>query len=228
MKLSWRTEVPQLVLIAGMLLLAAISWPTAPERIPVHWNIAGEIDRYGGKVEGLLAIPLLSLGLYGLMLVLPRIDPGRANYPSFVGAYTTIRVALITLLALLYGVVHLSLRGRPVAVSTVTPLLAGGLFVVLGNLMGKIRPNWFVGIRTPWTLSSKLAWVKTHRLGGWLFILGGVGLMATAVLRASWTAAAILAGLIGVVLWTVVYSYLVWRRNPDKVPPTGTLPAEDG
>lgn len=228
MKLTWRTEVPQLALIAGMVLLAGVTWSTAPERIPVHWNIAGEVDRYGGKLEGLLAIPLLSLGLYAMMLLLPRIDPGRANYPSFLSAYTTIRVALITLLALLYGMLHLALRGRPVAVSTVTPLLVGGLFVILGNLMGKIRPNWFVGIRTPWTLSSKLAWTKTHRLGGWVFILLGIGLMATAALPASWTPAVILTGLVGFTLWMLLYSYLVWRTDPDKVPPTGTLPAEDG
>lgn len=226
-RLTWRTELPQWLLILGMFLLAAATWPGAPERIPVHWNIAGEVDRYGSKVEGLLGIPLLALGIYLLMVVLPRLDPGRANYPRFAGAYTVIRLSLVTLLAVLYGVVHLWIRGRHVDVATVTPLLVGGLLVVLGSLMGKIRPNWFVGIRTPWTLSSKSAWVKTHRVGGWAFIAMGLATIATGVLRSAWAAGALLVILLGGIGGLIAYSYLAWRDAADKIPPAGTLPAED-
>jgi uncharacterized membrane protein len=216
------------MVIAGMFLLAGVTWSWAPERIPVHWNIAGEADRYGGKVEGLLGLPLLALGIYLLMVMLPRFDPGRANYPRFAGAYTVIRISLVTLLAVLYGVVHLWIRGRHVDVATVTPLMVGGLLVVMGSLMGKIRPNWFVGIRTPWTLSSKTAWVKTHRVGGWAFIAMGLATIATGVLRSTWAAGALLVILLGGAAGLIVYSYLAWRDAGDKIPPAGTLPAEDG
>ncbi len=81
-------------------------------------------------MEGLLGILLLALGIYLLMIILPRFDPGRANYPRFAGAYTVIRLSLVTLLAVPYGVVHLWLRARHVDVATVAPMLVGGLLVV--------------------------------------------------------------------------------------------------
>ena len=225
MKLSWRTELPQWALIAGMFLLAAISWPWAPERIPVHWNAAGQIDRYGGKVEGLLLLPATALGIYLLMLLMPRIDPGRKNYALFTGSYATIRVAVLTVLAGIYGVTHLVLRGYAVDMAALMPLGTGGLLVVIGNLMGKIRPNWFVGIRTPWTLSSKEAWIRTHRLGGWLFVVIGLGLMATGVSHAPWANRACIGLILASTIALCTYSYRVWRDDPDKIPPAGTLPA---
>ena len=103
MKFKWQTELPQLLLLAGMFILAAATWSAAPERIPVHWSFAGQIDSYGGRFEGLLAIPLLSLGMYLLFWIIPLIDPGRANYQRFAGAYTTIRMAIIILMTAIYG-----------------------------------------------------------------------------------------------------------------------------
>ena len=227
MKVTWRTEIPQWLIMAGMFLMAALTWSSAPERIPVHWNAAGQVDRYGGKVEGLLAIPLMTLGIYLLLLVLPRFDPGRANYARFAGTYLLLRLGLVILLALLYAVVLLWIRGYPVDVSTVVPLAVGALLIVLGNLMGKIRPNWFVGIRTPWTLSSKVSWIRTHRLGGWLFIAIGLAMVLTGALHWVWATQLVMGLVLGSVVVMFAYSYLAWRSDPDKVPPAGTLPAED-
>ena len=225
MKTNWKTELPLLLLIAGMFLLAAVSWSTAPDRIPVHWGMTGEVDRYGGRLEGLVAIPALGALVYLLMLFLPRIDPGRANYARFGGAYYTVRAAVLVIFAVLYGVTHLIIRGVQVDMPQVVGLVVGAMFFLFGNLLGKIRPNWFVGVRTPWTLSSKRAWTKTHRLAGWVFILGGIAIMAAGVLQnavAVWLATGVLlVGLAG----ATVYSYLVWRTDPDRVPPAGTLPS---
>jgi uncharacterized membrane protein len=223
-RITWKTEWPQWVLIAGMFILAAITWASAPDRIPVHWNIYGQADRYGDKAEGLLVLPAMSVGLYLLLAFLPRLDPGRANYERFAGAYSTIRLAVMVLLAVIYGITHLTIRGYQVDMSMVVPMAVGALFIVIGNLMGKIRPNWFVGIRTPWTLSSKTSWVRTHRLGGWLFILMGLVLIVTGVVRSQWSIVAMVAIIAGSVIWMFVYSYLVWRNDPDKLPPSGTLP----
>ena len=186
MKLSWKSEAAMWVLLAAMFVLAAITWQGAPDRIPVHWNLHQQVDRYGGRFEGLFGIPLLALGLYVLMLIVPRFDPGRANYAAFLGAFITLRLALVVFLAALYGVIHLWIRGIEVRMNTVMPLLLGALFIVVGNLLGKVRPNWFVGIRTPWTLSSKDAWVRTHRAGGWVFIAGGMAFMAAGVIHSPW------------------------------------------
>ena len=224
MKLSWRSEAIQLVLIAGMFAVAAASWPYVPERIPVHWNLQGEADGYGGKFTGLLLLPLLTLGLYALFVVLPRFDPGYANYRTFAGAYNVIRVSLVVFMAALYAVTVLVAFGRRIDVGIFVSLAMGALFLVLGNVMGKIRPNWFVGVRTPWTLSSKLSWTKTHRAAGWLFIVLGPLIALSGVLRAEWfflaTLAAGGAGLVAL----VVYSYFVYRNDPERVTPSGTSP----
>jgi uncharacterized membrane protein len=211
-----------------MFALAAVAWSGAPERIPVHWGLGGNVDRYGGRFEGLLAIPLLALGIYVLMWFLPRLDPGRANYESFASVYGTLRLLLVVVLAAVYGFVHLWLRGVHARIEVWVPLIVGALFMVIGNLLGKVRPNWFVGIRTPWTLSSRLSWNGTHRAGRWVFMLMGLMLMSCAVLRsaaAEWAMGAVtLTGVLGL----AVYSYVLWRRDPEKTPPAGTLPAGDG
>jgi uncharacterized membrane protein len=225
MKISWRTEWPQWLMIAAMFVLAAATWANAPDRIPMHWGISGQVDRWGGKFEGLFAIPLLSLGIYVLMIVLPRFDPGRANYEAFAGPYTTLRLGILVMLTALYALIILWVRGVHVSIGVWVPLIVGALFVVIGNLLGKVRPNWFVGIRTPWTLSSKLAWNRTHRAGGWLFILMGVLMMLCAALRTEWALWTMIGVSLAGVLGLTVYSYLLWRRDPDKTAPAGTQPA---
>jgi len=113
MRFAWRIELPQWIVLAAMLTMAAVTWTGAPDRIPVHWNIAGEVDRYGGKFEGLLAIPLLAAGVYLAMLLLPRIDPGRANYARFQNAYATIRISVLVVMAVVYGLVQAWIHHRP-------------------------------------------------------------------------------------------------------------------
>jgi uncharacterized membrane protein len=227
MKTNWRRELPSWLILAVMLVLLAMTWPVAPDRVPVHWNAAGEIDRYGSKPFGLLFPPLLAAGLYLVFLFAPRIDPGRANYASFPDTYLLIRTAVLATIAFFYGVTCLSARGVAVSMEVVAPLAVGMLFVVFGSVMGKIRPNWFVGIRTPWTISSKVAWVRTHRLGGWLFIALGLAFVAGALFKRAWSAQWIVGGVLGMVVVLFVYSYLAWRGDPDKVPPAGTLPGDD-
>jgi uncharacterized membrane protein len=174
---------------------------------------------------------LPSLLLLAVMLVLlfaPRIDPGRANYASFPDTYLVIRTAVLATIALFYGLTCLSARGVAVSMEVVAPLAVGVLFVVLGSVMGKIRPNWFVGVRTPWTISSKVAWVRTHRLGGWLFIVLGLAFVANALVGGPWSAHWLVGAVLAMVVVLFVYSYFAWRGDPDKVPPAGTLPGNDG
>lgn len=225
MKTNWRIELPHWLLISGMVLVSFMLWGSLPDRIPVHWNMAGQADRYGGKLEGLFLLPLITLVVYLVLLFIPRIDPGRANYAQFQKAYRIIRLAITVMMTCVHAVIVCVARGVPVAINVVIPILTGGLFVVLGNVMGKIRPNWFVGIRTPWTLSSKTSWTKTHRAGGWGFTAAGILILLTGLVRPSWTLPVILVSAFGVSLGLVAYSYFVWRAAPDKTPPAGTLPA---
>jgi uncharacterized membrane protein len=193
--------------------------------MPVHYNLMGRADRYGGRFEGLFVMPLVAVFLYLLMLALPRLDPGRANYPAFAGAYATVRLAVVAVMAVVYGFVQLTIRGYAVSLERWVPLMLGALFIVIGNVLGKVRPNWFFGIRTPWTLSSKLAWTRTHRAGGWVFVGVGMLTLLAGMLKTDWAMAIMIASVVAAALGLTIYSYVLWRRDPDKTPPAGTLPA---
>jgi uncharacterized membrane protein len=219
-----RVEIALLALIGLMFAAALIVWPSAPAQIPVHWNASGDIDRYGGKVEGLLLLPALALGIYLLMRYLPRIDPGRANYARFSGAYTAIRAGVVFLMAGIYGMVIAWVLKVPVDVSRAGPVAVGALFVLFGSVLGQVKPNWFVGIRTPWTLSSTESWARTHRLGGWLFIALGVLFAITGAFRLGSFGYVVIGAAIAAVAVLVVYSYFVWRSDPARRTTPGSPP----
>src|SRR5665647_3066422 len=149
MRISWRSEWPNWVVIAGMWVASALAWSSTPDRVPVHWNWQGQVDRFGGKLEGLLRLPAMTLGIYLMFLVLPRLDPAGANYQKFAWTYRAMRLVFTVTMALIYGVTLLSANGYPVDTALVVPVIVGGLLVVIGNFMGKLRPKWFVGIKTP-------------------------------------------------------------------------------
>lgn len=227
MRTSWRSEVPQLGLIAVLFCWSVVLWPTSPDRIPVHFDLYGNADRWAGRLEGLFSVPVLCVAVYALLRFLPRFDPARANYASFAAAYTTIRFSVLIMLALVDLVILLPLAGVAVSQAALIRLIVGCLLMVIGGVMGKIRPNWFVGIRTPWTLSSKESWVKTHRLGGWVFLgAGWVFILSLALPPGSGFAVAF--GALGVgLVWTVLYSYLVWRNDPVRYPAIRSRPARE-
>jgi immunity protein, SdpI family len=228
MNWRWKSEVVPWAVIAAMWLASAVSWSRAPERLPVHWNLHGEVDRWGGRVEALLVLPLIVVPLYLLLTFLPRLDPGRANYERFAGAYRLLRVAVLLFLGVLHAQTLAPIYGVKSDAARVGALASGLLVLLLGGVMGKLRPNWFVGIRTPWTLSSKLSWMRTHRLGGWLFLGTGLVVTVLALVAPRSALAALMIGLLGSAAITIVYSYLVWRGDPDRQSPAGTAPADSG
>ncbi len=227
MRKTWRTELTQWIIIVTMFVLAAGVWQRAPETLPVHWGLNGAPDRFGGKLEALLMPPLLALGLYLLLLILPRLDPGRANYTNFRGAYTFIRYAVLLVLATFYAVsLLIGVAGWQFDMGRLALVIVGGMLLVVGGTLGKLRPNWFVGIRTPWTLSSKRAWTRTHRLGGWVFVALGVVWMLSALGTSPLLRVVPLGATAASVVALFGYSYWVWRNDEDRTPPAGTLPTE--
>jgi uncharacterized membrane protein len=228
MKRTWRGEILQLLPAAAMFVAAASCWSYVPNHMAVHWNLQGEADGFSGKAVGLLLLPLVSVGVYLLTLLLPLFDPGRANYQTFASTYNAIRISISLFLAAIYSVIVLVALGYRVDMNTVVGLALGVLFMVLGNVMGKIRPNWFVGVRTPWTLSSKMSWTKTHRLAGWLFIVMGLLAAAWGLLQTAWLFGLMLAVDGGFALLIIVYSYLVYRSDPSRTAPAGTTPGPNG
>ncbi len=227
MKITWRTEMIQLSLIGIMFAAAALSWPHVSDRLPIHWNLQGEADSYGGKFAGLMLMPLTTAGMYLLLLFLPRLDPGYRNYANFATAYNVIRTSLVCFLGVVDAVTLLVAWGYEVDVTATIAVAMGLLFVLLGNFMGKIRPNWFVGVRTPWTLSSKLSWTKTHRVAGWVLIGMGMLIAALGIVRTLWMLVLTVALSTISLTATIVYSYWVYRNDPNRTTPAGTSPSVD-
>jgi len=194
--------------------MAAIMWPLLPDSLPVHWNLAGQADRTGGKFEGLVTLPLIAIALVLLLRVLPRLDPLRARYADFAGAYALIGFAVVAFLTTIYSILLIADAGVPVSLRLVLGPLVGVLLMVVGAVLPQIRRNWFVGVRTPWTLSSEQSWTATHRAARWVFVLMGATIAAAGLIAAPWTlylaGGVCVAGLLGL----VVYSYVVWRRDP--------------
>jgi uncharacterized membrane protein len=226
MKYTWRTEWPLWILLAAMFLAAAVAWPTAPDRIPIHWDIHGDVNGYGGRFEGLLLIPVIALGIYLLFLILPKLDPLHRNYAQFAGAFTLFRFSILLFLAVIEGIIHLWMRGRTVPIPVLLPIMVGALFLVLGVVLGKLQPNWFMGIRTPWTLMSRRSWTKTHEAARWIFWIAGVTLIVGGFLASAKILIGTIVFLAVGILTLVVYSYLLWRDDPERVTPASSLHAD--
>jgi uncharacterized membrane protein len=204
------------VVIALMVGFSAWAWVQLPAgaSIPVHWNAAGEVDRYGGKVEGLLVLPLVSGGVVLLFTLIRYIDPLRANIERSGKAYRAVLLGTLFFLAVLHVGAVLNAVGYAVNIGLLAAPAVGLMFIVIGNYLGKIRRNYMFGVRTPWTLTSELAWNKTHRVTGRLFVV--VGLLVLIAIFWSSTIAfyTLIGGTVGILLFAMIYSYLVWKNDP--------------
>jgi len=221
----WPVSRPLLILCGALILLMLLGsawvWSQLPDdaRIPVHWNIQGQPDRYSGKPEGLLLLPLITLAVTVLMLIIPRFEPRREHFRLSQKSYRIIIGGIVVVMCGLHCGLLLAALGKPVDIGRFVPSAVGLLFIVIGNRMGKIRSNFFLGVRTPWTLSSELAWNKTHRFTGWLFVLLGIGLIISATLFSGLaTFIVLISGCVFIVGGSAVYSYLIWKKDPERSP----------
>lgn len=207
--------------LAPMVIVAAVAFSAAvysrlPERMPVHWGLDGEINRYGTRVEGAFLLPAAMLLVWLLLRFLPRIDPRRANYEKFSDTYDLLVNSLITLFAVMHVAVVGTTLGWPISMSRLVPAVIGLQFIILGNALPRARPNWWFGIRTPWTLSNDRVWMRTHRVGGYLLAGAGVVLLAAAAVPSRGTFALGVAAVIGAGFGSLVYSYFAWKQETSR------------
>lgn len=199
--------------VIALLTLAATwwVWDQLPPRMATHWDAFGHVNGYSSRAFAGFFAPVMITGLTILFQALPALDPRRENYAKFSGTYWVIANAVM----LFIGVVHVMLLinglGHPIAMTHVIPLGLGILFIALGNVLPRVEPNWFVGIRTPWTLSSDTVWRKTHRTGGWVFFLAGCAVLVEGMipLGNQWPLMALTIA--AAVLTPVIQSYVLWK-----------------
>src|SRR5258706_9804839 len=215
-----RKWIPLLIVIAAF-AASAIVYPRLPETIPTHWNMDGQPDGWSSRAFGALITPVILLFVWGFVRVLPAIDPRGANYAKFGGAFEAIFDSLMLFLLGMHIVLLRAGLGYPVQIQRIAPFGIGVLLIVIGNLLPRCRPNWFVGIRTPWTLSSDRVWEKTHRFGGRAFVGSGIVVICAGLIAGLW-ANIVMAIVVALCTISVLaYSYIEWKRElPRQTPAT--------
>jgi uncharacterized membrane protein len=202
--------------ITGLVILSFILsiyfYPQVPEQMATHWNSQGEVDGYMSKLWGLFFMPLMITGLVIMFLVIPRIDPGKENIAKFRKYYDGFIVLFILFMVAVHLQTLLWNTGIKISPNAVLPAGIGLLFYYTGILTENAERNWFIGIRTPWTLSSERVWKRTNRLGGKLFRIAGIATIFGAFFP-ELAMYFILVPVIFVAGFTVVYSYVEYQKE---------------
>ena len=205
-----RLIVPSLLLIAAASAATIYVWPQLPDMVAVHWNYRGEVDGYAPRAVLWLMGPGLMAFMVLLALLLPTLSPRRYEVQPFAPTFYYSFVVVQCLLAYVHGLVLASASGVAVPIDKAVP---AGLFVMLvlaGNPMGKVRRNFYLGIRTPWTLASERVWYATHRLAARLMVASGLlGLAVLALGAPGWL---LLALALAWAPLAVLYSLLQYKR----------------
>ena len=207
-KLDWL----EIVLLAAPFLALAICWNDLPARVPTHWDFRGQVDGWSPKIPGICIAPVTALGITVLLRVLPSFDPRLRRTPGdgslMPAVLPIVRILTLGLLDTVFVVQVSTSLGRNVAGGRVIVTSVLIFFLVLGNYLGNLRPNYFVGIRTPWTLENPETWRATHRLGGRLLFFGSLLLLTLEFFLNQSVFDVLFVTLIFVLLaWSLVYSW---------------------
>jgi len=205
-----RADVLGLALIGGVVVLAATLYGRLPATVPTHWNWAGQPDGFMRKPLGAFLLPLVAAVTWAVLAVLPALSPRGFSMERFRGTYDVLRTTIVGFLVLVATAQLLVAAGWRLRLDVVIPVAVGLLLAILGNYMGKVRRNFFVGIRTPWTLASEEVWLRTHRVAGGLFAAAGAIVAAAGVLGASRWVLPVSVGIAA--LGSVAISYVYYLR----------------
>ncbi len=201
-----------MVLIAVSLLAGVLLWNQLPDPMPSHWDANDHVNGYMPKVWGVFMIPLMAMGLLALFMIIPSIDPLKANIAQFRETFNLFIILIITFVFYVYGLTIVwSLGYQNFKMSAALLPFLGILFIFIGYLLRRAKRNFFIGIRTPWTLSSDSVWDKTHQVGSVLFMISGVFAFLGAFFGGETAFLLMLIPLIGSTLFLVVYSYILYR-----------------
>ena len=215
------SDVLGFLLVVGAFAAVGLKYPGLPDPMPSHWNMAGQVDGWMPKFWGAFLVPIAMAAMWLVFLVLPRISPRGFEMEPFLRAWGVLKVTILALMLFIGVLVLRAATSRGALSHSAVFCALGVLFVVIGNVLGKVTRNFFVGIRTPWTLASEEVWYRTHRLAGKLFVAAGLFVAATSFLRLSVWPFMISIGLAALV--PVVYSYVIYRRLEGM--PRGARPA---
>ena len=211
MKTNLQKELPLIIIVLIPFVYLAYVWNSLPEKVPLHWNIEGEIDRYGEKSELILIPLLLPLLIYVLFTIIPKIDP-KKKIKNMGNKYTILKSIMTIFMSALAMIIIYAALNETLYNPNYIVLLIGILFALLGNYFKTLRANYFIGIKTPWTLENETVWKETHKLAGELWFAGGLLIVLTSILldkKTNFTLFAVITVFITVI--PVVYSYIKYQ-----------------
>lgn len=207
-----KKELPLIGIVLLPFLYLAYVWNQLPAQVPLHYNIKGEVDRYGDKSEMILIPIMLPLLIYVIFLVVPYIDP-KKQIQKMGNKYHNLKLILTLFMsALALFIIH-STKSGSLGNPNIIFIIVGVLYVILGNYFKTIKANYFIGIRTPWTLENETIWKETHRLGGKVWFVGGLLAIISSLLLEPQINFKVFMGItIIIALIPIVYSYLLYRK----------------
>ncbi|GMQ62319.1 SdpI family protein [Vallitalea maricola] len=205
---------PKLTLILCIISFigTCIAYFYLPDIIPIHWGINGEVDNYGPKYMAII-LSAIPLAIYLLMNTLPKIDPKKENYKKHSKAYNIFSFYTILFLIIINWITIIASFGVKIDVGLLIPILVGILFIIIGNYMPQFRHNYFIGIKTPWTLTDETNWKKTHFYGGYVFMILGIIIILMGIISNPLIVYIGLAVSAILFISLFVYSYLLYKNK---------------
>lgn len=206
------TIIVSLIVILAATIASTIVYPRLPEMAASHWNAAGQVDGYMPRFWAAFLMPIISLGMLLLFLAIPAIDPLKANIEKFREYFNAFITLIILFMLLIHGVtLAWNLGYDQFNIGNAIIPAVGLILIFAGVMMAKARRNFFIGIRTPWTLSNDTVWDETHKLGSKMFIGAGIITILSAFFGE--TGFWIMFPIVMLAAFVpVVYSYILWRR----------------
>lgn len=200
-----------LAIILISFIIGIYLYPTMPAKMASHWNFQGEVDGYMSRFWGLFLMPLMSVVLLILFLIIPKIDPLKKNIEKFRKYFDGFIILMIVFLFYIYLLTIFWNTGIRFNMTQFMMPALGILFYYCGILIEHAKRNWFIGIRTPWTLSNEVVWNKTHKLGGKLFKAAGIIAFA-GILFPNQAILFVLLPIITITVYIIIYSYIEYRK----------------
>lgn len=212
MKFHLKKELPLLLLSVLPAAFLAYIWSAIPSKVPLHWDIDGAVNRYGSKWE-LLLIGLIPIILYTLFMLAPLVDP-KKRLETMGNKFYSIRLISALFIAVLFCFIIFSVKEQSLGNPNYLFIIIGAFFVLLGNYFKTIKPNYFVGIRTPWTLENETIWKNTHRLAGKLWVAGGLVIIITCFIFDQNIALIIFFAVTAIItLIPIAHSYMEFKKQ---------------
>lgn len=210
---SLKTEIFPFLILLSSVIISFWSYPKLPDLVISHWDFYGNANGWSSREFHAIFFPILLIGIYSLLSLMPKFDPNSERYAEFAGVYRIMRNSILLILFVVFVAATFSNLGYQINIGGTVAGAVGVLMIILGNYFGKLKRNYFIGIRTPWTLSSENVWNKTHRLGSRLFIAWGIALILAPWLKAQVAMFILFGGLIVMLIWLMLYSYTLYKKE---------------